>query len=349
MKELPVIIVKLVHIQGPLMGQIQEFTEPRITIGRHTSCQVQFPTDLTSISRNHAEILREGNRFKIVDRSTNGTFVNGKRISEAFLKDGDVIMFTEGGPKMSYLAEITDAVRTEPLSEPPAPKPEPPAEPIAPEPAAAPVQPVAPSKPATPVEPAFVPPPVAPTRPAALVEPAAPAKPAAPVSKAAPGAPVIPAQEQPNPAAQPRQTVQKVQVPLIIQFGPMLKSYKELPVVIGKKADADFMLNHMAIVDQHAQIFFNQNTYWVRDLTGRNLVSVNSMPIGFEAPLKAQDIISLAPGGPALRFLGEGRLAEYEAEPAEEASSSVKPVTPAKPEPAKKEKKSKSIFDIFKK
>jgi pSer/pThr/pTyr-binding forkhead associated (FHA) protein len=124
----------------------------------------------------------------------------------------------------------------------------------------------------------------------------------------------------------------------------MLKSYKELPVIIGIKADADFVLNHSAIAGDHAQIFFSQNQYWIRDLTGRNLVTVNSTPIGFEAPLKAQDIISLAPHGPALRFLGEGRLAEYEEVPSEEAAPVVKP---AKPEPAKKT--SKSIFDIFKK
>jgi pSer/pThr/pTyr-binding forkhead associated (FHA) protein len=127
----------------------------------------------------------------------------------------------------------------------------------------------------------------------------------------------------------------------------MLKSYKELPIVIGKKADADFVLNHPAIVDQHAQIFFSANQYWVRDLTGRNLITINGSPVGYEAPLKAQDVLFLAPGGPALRFLGEGRLAEYEEEPAAEESPS--PAKPAKTEPAKKEKKSKSIFDIFKK
>jgi pSer/pThr/pTyr-binding forkhead associated (FHA) protein len=327
MKELPVIIVKLVHIQGPLMGQIQEFTGNTITIGRHPSCQVQFPTDITSISRNHAELVREGNRYKIVDRSTNGTFVNGKRMSEAFLKDGDVIMFTENGPKVSYLAEITDAV-----SEPPVPEavqPERPAEPVAPQ---------------RPAEPAYVSPEAAPVRPPEPARQAPPVKPSAPVAKAAPRAPATPPQEPPKPTGQPRQTVQKVQVPLIVQFGPMLKSYKELPIVIGKKADADFVLNHPAIVDQHAQIFFSQNSYWVRDLTGRNLITVNSMPIGFEALLKAQDIISLAPHGPALRFLGEGRLAEYEQEPAQEAPQ---PAKPAKPEPGKKA--SKSIFDIFKK
>ena len=332
MKELPVIIVKLVHIQGPLMGQIQEFTGDTITIGRHPSCQVQFPTDITSISRNHAELVRDGNRYKIVDRSTNGTFVNGKRLSEAFLKDGDVIMFTEGGPKVSYLAEITDAVRTEPVSEPPVPGP------VQPE---RPAEPVAQQRPA---EPAYVSPEAAPVRPTEPARQAPPVKPSAPVGKAAPSAPATPPQEPPRPAGQPRQTLQKVQVPLIVQFGPMLKSYKELPIVIGKKADSDFVLIHGAIAEEHAQIFFSQNQYWIRDLTGRNLITINSMPMGFEAPLKAQDIISLAPHGPALRFLGEGRLAEYEQAPAEEAPQ---PAKPAKPEPAKKT--SKSIFDIFKK
>jgi pSer/pThr/pTyr-binding forkhead associated (FHA) protein len=342
MKELPVIVVKLVHIQGPLMGQIQEFTEDRITIGRHQSCQVQFPTELTTISRNHAELVREGNRYKVVDRSTNGTFVNGKRLSEAFLKDGDVIMFTEGGPKVSYLAEITDAVRTEPVVEPPAPKP------VIPEP---PVKPVISEVPVEPVRPVTPAPPVMAVEQAAPVNPSAPERPSAappqvpPVSTAPPpAAPIKPAQEPPKPAAPARQAVQKVQVPLIVQFGPMLKSYKELPIVIGRKAGADFALSHGAIADEHAQIFFSQGQYWIRDLTGRNLVSINNMPIGFEAPLKAQDIISLVPNGPALRFLGEGRLAEYEEAPVEEAAPATKPEKPA---PAKKA--SKSIFDIFKK
>lgn len=319
MKELPVIVVKLVHIQGPLMGQIQEFTEDTITIGRHPSCNVQFPTDLTTISRNHAELLREGNRYKVVDRSTNGTFVNGKRVAEAFLKDGDVIMFTEGGPKVSYLAEITDAVKAAP------PAPAPPAEPVAKEP----TRPAAAVPPAKPFEPAV------PKMPPVQSPPAPPARQAEPA---------MPVQEAPKPAAPSRQTVQKVQAPLIVQFGPMLKSYKELPIIIGKKAGADFVLSQGAIADEHAQIFFSQNQYWIRDLTGRSQIYINNVPIGFESALKAQDIISLTPSGPALRFLGEGRLAEFEVAPAEDAPLAAKP---AKTEPPKKT--SKSIFDIFKK
>jgi pSer/pThr/pTyr-binding forkhead associated (FHA) protein len=132
----------------------------------------------------------------------------------------------------------------------------------------------------------------------------------------------------------------------MVQLGPTLRSYKELPIVMGKKPDCDFVLNYPAISDQHAQIFYSSNQYWVRDLTGRNLITINGRPIGFEASLKPQDIMSLAPHGPALRFLGEGRLAEYEEEPSEEAAMHVKPT---KPEPAQKEKPSKSIFDVFKK
>ncbi len=84
MKKAPTIIMQLVHIQGPMKGQIQEFSEPEISIGRHPSCHVQFPKDLSLISRQHARIVREGNRFKLVDQSANGTFLNGKQVKRHF-------------------------------------------------------------------------------------------------------------------------------------------------------------------------------------------------------------------------------------------------------------------------
>ena len=304
---MPVIVVQLVHIQGPLKGQIQEFMDNEITIGRNPSCQVQFPPDVTSISRMHAELIREGNRFKVVDHSTNGTFVNGKRITEAYLKDGDVIMFTEGGPKASFLAKITDAVQTEQPS-------------YASDPGHKPAQ----------------------RAPAPTPEPAQPQA-ARPAPKPAP--PQRQVEMPPEPVRQPHQVVQKVQAPLIIQFGPTLRTYKELPVVIGRKGNCDFVMNHIAIADQHAQIFFSQNQYWVRDLTGKNTITVNNRAINFEAPLNAQDVIILAPDGPAFRFLGEGRLAEHE-EVVEQDLLKPKPAHA----PVKEEKKEKSILkDFFKK
>ena len=106
MPQVPNITVQLVHIQGPLKGQIQDFSQFPVHIGRHSSCQVRFDKNLTTLSRRHARIDRQGNRFRIIDASTNGTYVNGKRIADVYLRDGDVITFTENGPKASFLTKI---------------------------------------------------------------------------------------------------------------------------------------------------------------------------------------------------------------------------------------------------
>ena len=67
MPQMPNITIQLVHIQGPLKGQIQDFSEFPVHIGRHSTCQVRFEKDLTTISRRHARIDRQGNRFRIID------------------------------------------------------------------------------------------------------------------------------------------------------------------------------------------------------------------------------------------------------------------------------------------
>ena len=46
MKAPPSIVVQLVHLHGPLRGEIQEFTGETITIGRHRDSHVRFPPDL---------------------------------------------------------------------------------------------------------------------------------------------------------------------------------------------------------------------------------------------------------------------------------------------------------------
>jgi len=143
MKKAPFIIMQLVHIQGPMKGEIQEFPDTEISIGRHPSCHVRFPKDLAIISREHARIVREGNRFKLVDLSTNGTFLNGTRVTEAILKDGDILLFADGGPKVSFLTKIAEA----PADLPPAP-----------EPAATPARRPRPSQPQAPSAPVSPPP-----------------------------------------------------------------------------------------------------------------------------------------------------------------------------------------------
>ncbi len=277
MNAIPHIIVQLVHIEGPLKGEIQELSDIEIVIGRHPDCQVQFPKDVATLSRKHARIVREGNRFKIIDQSTNGTFVNGKPVAEAYLKDGDVITFAEGGPKLSFLTQVSD----QPLPQQPTPPPQPAQTPAAPAPVPAYSAAPPPLKP-TPGPPAsshYVPPPL---------ESAAPSQ------------------------AQAAPAIQSVKVPFAIQYGPALKSFQSLPITLGRGTRCDFVINHPALSDQHAQIFFSQDQYWIKDLTGSSAISINGMAIASQAPLQPDAQLSLSAQGPKFRFLGGGRLAEVE-------------------------------------
>ena len=62
----------------------------QVIIGRDIKCDVLLLND--SISRKHAEIVREGWSWRIRDLgSSNGTFVNGQHVEDALLNEGDVV------------------------------------------------------------------------------------------------------------------------------------------------------------------------------------------------------------------------------------------------------------------
>jgi pSer/pThr/pTyr-binding forkhead associated (FHA) protein len=62
----------------------------RTLIGRSPECAI-FLDDVT-VSRKHAELVRDGESFTITDLgSLNGTFVNRKRIETAELEDDDEV------------------------------------------------------------------------------------------------------------------------------------------------------------------------------------------------------------------------------------------------------------------
>jgi pSer/pThr/pTyr-binding forkhead associated (FHA) protein len=59
-------------------------------IGRSPASDIQL--DDSSVSRRHAVIAHRGARTVLLDdRSLNGIYVNGQRVSEAVLRDGDWI------------------------------------------------------------------------------------------------------------------------------------------------------------------------------------------------------------------------------------------------------------------
>src|SRR5262245_92344 len=63
----------------------------RFVLGRNPDCAVVIP--VTSVSREHAQILKVNNKFYIEDKaSRNGTFVNNQAINgKTLLKDNDRI------------------------------------------------------------------------------------------------------------------------------------------------------------------------------------------------------------------------------------------------------------------
>lgn len=80
----------LVIKKGPDAGMSFTIDRDRITIGRHPECDI-FLDDIT-VSRRHAEIRREGERFVLVDTgSLNGTYLNRERVESAPIRSGDEI------------------------------------------------------------------------------------------------------------------------------------------------------------------------------------------------------------------------------------------------------------------
>jgi FHA domain/zinc-ribbon domain len=73
---------------------------PRTLIGRSPECDI-FLDDVT-VSRRHAELLGENDRFTIRDLgSLNGTFVNRRRIESIELSDDDEVQI--GKYRMTFL------------------------------------------------------------------------------------------------------------------------------------------------------------------------------------------------------------------------------------------------------
>jgi pSer/pThr/pTyr-binding forkhead associated (FHA) protein len=71
-------------------GEKFALREGATRIGRSPTADVCLED--ASVSRRHAILLREGDSVRLLDdRSLNGVFVNGERVSATVLSDGDVV------------------------------------------------------------------------------------------------------------------------------------------------------------------------------------------------------------------------------------------------------------------
>jgi hypothetical protein len=96
----------LVVKRGPNIGSRFALEKDVVQAGRHPDSDI-FLDDVT-VSRRHAEIFREGNRYVVRDAgSLNGTYLNRQRVDTAPLSDGDELQI--GTFKLVFLTGRGDA------------------------------------------------------------------------------------------------------------------------------------------------------------------------------------------------------------------------------------------------
>jgi pSer/pThr/pTyr-binding forkhead associated (FHA) protein len=113
-------MAKLVVLSASMAGRSHELTVDKTTIGRvdDNTFQIADP----SVSSHHCEVLMQGADVVIKDlNSTNGTFVNGEKISEGALKPGQTLRL--GQIELRLETEGMPAASAAPAPAPAAPRP----------------------------------------------------------------------------------------------------------------------------------------------------------------------------------------------------------------------------------
>lgn len=98
----------LVVRRGPNVGARFLLDADVTTVGRHPEADI-FLDDVT-VSRRHAEFLRNGTTFEVKDLgSLNGTYFDGSRIDASVLKDGSEVQV--GKFRLTFYASRVDLAR----------------------------------------------------------------------------------------------------------------------------------------------------------------------------------------------------------------------------------------------
>lgn len=99
-----VAIPSLIGTSGDWAGRIINLDKEAMTIGR---AGTDIILDEESVSTKHARIVRDGERWKVVDlMSANGVYVNGKKSQVAYLSPGDAVRF--GRLEMRFVIDSTE-------------------------------------------------------------------------------------------------------------------------------------------------------------------------------------------------------------------------------------------------
>jgi len=92
--------LRLTFTSGTREGSSLELAGSVFRMGRSQECAVWTPSD-AMVSAQHAKVVRLPTGYVLIDiESTNGTYLNGRRIQRATLADGDIVGLGAGGPQV---------------------------------------------------------------------------------------------------------------------------------------------------------------------------------------------------------------------------------------------------------
>lgn len=94
-EDIPLKNKSFIEVQCPGLKPFRmPLAKNEIIIGRDAGCHIQLP--LTNVSRNHSKLSCNGEEYRVDDlNSTNGTFVNGVKVSGCILRNNDLIRIGE--------------------------------------------------------------------------------------------------------------------------------------------------------------------------------------------------------------------------------------------------------------
>lgn len=98
-------------------GDSLTFTSDYVELGRSPKCAMSFSEADGTVSRRHAAIINENNKYLIRNLSgLNPTLVNGRPVAnEWYLENGDEIQLSMEGPRLGFLAPDGNFVGSLPL------------------------------------------------------------------------------------------------------------------------------------------------------------------------------------------------------------------------------------------
>jgi pSer/pThr/pTyr-binding forkhead associated (FHA) protein len=97
-------MIELIFTQGPMTGVRFAIETDSISIGRLHECDIEL--NQPNVSRRHAFIKRIGEQLQVIDNNSgNGTFVNGRRVKNAELRNGDEISIGTHTLRVEFFSE----------------------------------------------------------------------------------------------------------------------------------------------------------------------------------------------------------------------------------------------------